>query len=463
MKSGKISWALLFIGILLLLAGIILGKSVVNKGLDVNGAYTLEKVVVSVKNHHDVQNANSLSLEDVKELARHLQTNELTYTCTSGLMSSSVSGNNSNCTVKITGTNYLYPMFNQLRFEYGSFFTRKNETEGGNVAVIEETVAWNLFKTKNAVGKTLQIYDVPFKVVGVFAKDHSIIETLTDSGIPDVFIPEGKILELDGTAKINSFQVRTIDSSTLDHNTALVSEALRRIGKSPSGYYIEDYNLKKALMEQKPRIIVFIMGVLTICIFLIQIKRTLKEAINLIRYNCRADYFSHVIKKHAFILGLSVLKILISIGCIVLTWIGIKTVFYIPPKYIADELINISYYVDLFKSGVKSSISSLGYIAPNTEIVMDTLWAVMNWTFYVSLIFGFMLIYLGFSQIKTTDITISKLILYLGLFVAASMLILAVAAYWLGLPFTMDIKSLMIAWSFLSFASIKMSESVKSE
>ncbi len=463
MKSGKISWALLFMGILLLLAGIILGKSVVNKGLNVNGAYTLEKVMVSAKNQHDAQHVNSLSLEDIKELARQLQMNELTYTCTSGLMSSSVSGNNSSCTVKITGTNYLYPMFKQLRFEYGSFFTHKSETEGGNVAVIEETVAWNLFKTKNAVGKTLQVYDVPFKVVGVFAKDHSIIGTLTDSGIPDVFIPGGKLLELDGTAKINSFQVRTIDSSTLDHNTALVSEALQRIGKSISGYYIEDYNLKKALMEQKPGIIVFIMGLLAICIFLSQIKNTLKEVINLITCNCRLDYFSHVIKKYASVLGIAVLKILISIGCIVCIWIGIRTAFYIPPKYIADELINVSYYVDLFKGSVKSSISSLGYIAPNAELVMDTLGAVLNWIFYVSLIVGFVLVYLGFSQVKTADITISRLILYLGLFVAASMLILAVAAYWLGLPFTMDVKSLMIAWGFLSITSIKMSGSIKPE
>jgi hypothetical protein len=460
LKSGKISLALLFIGILLLLAGIALGKSVAQKGLEINGAYSMEKVVVSVKNQLDIYNTSSFTLNDIKELVKELQTNELTYTCSPALTSSRISGNNSNCKVKITGTNYLYPMFHQLPFEYGGFFTYKNEEEGGYVAIIEETAAWNLFKTKNAVGKTIEIYDVPFKVVGVYAKDDSIIGTLTDSRIPDVFIPVRRMLELDATAKIKSFQVKTSDTSTLDLNTAHVSTALQQIGKSPSNYSIEDYNLKEALIKQKPMIIVFVMGFIMICIFLFQIKNILKDISVLIAYKCRTDYLSHVIRKNVVFLGISLIKVMVSIGCIILIWTGIRTNLYIPAKYIADELINVTYYVNLFKSSVQSSISSLGYIAPHTELLMNTLWKISNWTFSIPLILGFLLIYLGIWQLKTSDIIMSRLIAYIGLSVITSLFIIVVSSYLLGLPLVMDTKSLLVAWSFMTVTAVRISISI---
>lgn len=458
LKPEKISWALIFIGILFLLIGIILGRLVYNKGLEVNGVFSMKKIVVSVKTQLDTQGTNGFSEDNIKGLVKQLNTNNLTYTGQSGLISSFVRSDNSSSQAKITGTNYLYPLFNQLFLKAGSFITEKNEDEGGFVAVIEENIAWNLFKTKNAVGNTILIYNVPFKIIGVFKKDNSIIERLTDSGVSDVFIPVGKMLELDTTAKIKSLQVPSIDNGSLELNTSIISEALQQIDKNPSDYDLEDYNLKMAAMEQKPKFIIFIMGVLSIFILLVYIKNILTEVIELFRIGCRKDYFTNILKGNLLTVGISVIKILLISGTSLLIWNGIKYKPYIPTRYIPDELINISYYINLIKSNIQSAISNLGFIASNTELVTNTVQTVLNWIFYISIIPGFLMLYIGFIQLKTFNIEMPKVVLYIGLFVTGSLCILAGAAYLLGLPFTIDIKNLIITWSFLSILAVKVSK-----
>jgi hypothetical protein len=275
-----------------------------------------------------------------------------------------------------------------------------------------------------------------------------------------VFIPAGKMLELDTTAKIKSFQVRTSDTSTLDLNTTLVSNALAQIGKSPTNYDLEDYNLKKALMEQKPKLIIFIMGVLSIFTLLVYMKNIIAEVIELFTKGCNKDYFMNVLSNNLFIVGISSIKVLLIIGGSILIWSGMKFKLYIPPRYIPDELINVSYYINLFKSYIQATVSSLGFVAPNTELVTNTVQTVLNWMFYISLIPGFLMLYIGFAQLKTFDVEMPKVILYFGLFVMGSLGILAVTTGMLGLPFTIDIKNLIVAWSFLSIVAIKTCDKI---
>ena len=76
---------------------------------------------------------------------------------------------NTNWGTRITGTS---PEFFDIRawpFSSGSTFTQEDVDHEANVAVLGETVRRNLFGNGDAVGQTIRIGNLPFKVVGVLA------------------------------------------------------------------------------------------------------------------------------------------------------------------------------------------------------------------------------------------------------------------------------------------------------
>lgn len=438
-----------FSGILLMLSIIVLGKALVIECSRLNGGYSMQKVLVSVKNQIDSQGTNSFSLDDIDRLKKELSTEDISYTAQSGLIKPLVSNGGTVLPVRLTGTDYTYPLFNGLALEEGSFITKAHQEEGAMVAVIDEELAWDIFKTVKATGKTLDIFGGVFRIIGVVKKDDSIIGKLTDDGLPDVYIPAAVMLELDDTARITALQIKTVDAGTLDQNTADISSALRQIGKNPANYNISDFNLRYTLMKQQPLLFVFILGAASMLIILVHIKNLIKRLYFLIRDGCRADYFSNVIKGNLAGIVVCLLKTALAFLGIALIWLGIRFKPYIPPRYIPDELTNISYYLDLIKGMIQGDIQNMGYVPPRSELVVNAANMLLGLSFCLSVVPGLLLLYMGFREIKTQNMDASRLTLIFGLLFVLSLAILAVAAFLTGLTFMLDLKSLLVAWTFV--------------
>ncbi|MBB6214341.1 cell division protein FtsB [Anaerosolibacter carboniphilus] len=449
MKRRKAVWVLTFFGILLMLSFIILGGALVEQCARLNGIYSMQKVLVSGKNQADLQGKNSFSIDDIKRLKKELSTKYISYTARSSLVDPSVSSGSMVFPFRLIGTDYMYPMFSGLSLEEGSFITQKQEEEGAMVAIIDEELAWDVFRTKNATGKIIDIFGAAFRIIGVMEKEDSIIGKLTDDGLPEVYIPASVMLELDTTARITDLQIKTADANTLDQNTTDVSAAIRQIGKDPSSYNISDYNLKLALMKQKPLLLVFILGIASMLILLSHVKNLIKEIYFLIRDRCKTDYFSNVIKHNLKGIGFRILEMALSLTGIVLIWIGIRFTLYIPPQNIPDELINISYYSDLIKAAIQEGIQNRGYVAPQAELIVNASDMLLNLFFCISFILGFLLFYEGLRELKELNMNSSKLIPVLGLLFILSMGILTAAAFLSGLPYGTDVKGVLVAWAFI--------------
>jgi putative ABC transport system permease protein len=70
----------------------------------------------------------------------------------------------------IYGVGTDWPFIRSWNLSEGSFFTDADVRAGSKVCVIGTTVADNLFPQGNAVGQTIRIKNVPFKVIGVLEK-----------------------------------------------------------------------------------------------------------------------------------------------------------------------------------------------------------------------------------------------------------------------------------------------------
>ena len=75
-----------------------------------------------------------------------------------------------NWSTQVTGVDVDWPFIRAWNTSEGSFFTDQDVRTGAKVAVLGSTVAENLFPAGNAVGSTIRIKNVPFKVVGVLEK-----------------------------------------------------------------------------------------------------------------------------------------------------------------------------------------------------------------------------------------------------------------------------------------------------
>lgn len=458
MKKREAAWILTFAGILLVLSCIILGKALVVECSRLNGGNSMQKVMVSVKNQMDRQGVNSFSLEDIKRLKKELSTKEISFAAQSGLVNTSVSYEGRVLPVRLTGIDYRYPSFDSVTLKEGSFITQMQEEEGAMVAVIEEELARELFKTIQVTGKTLTLYDGVFRIIGVVKKEDTLLGKLTDDGLPDVYIPASVMLERDATARTTALQIKAAHAGTPEQNKDEVSFALRKIGKNPSNYTIIDYNLTLALIEQGPLLFLFALGIASILMGLVHIKSLLSGVYALIRDGCRTDYFSNVIRRNRRGIGTCLFEMVLLSAGIVFIWRGISFRPYIPARYIPDELINLSYYSDLIKGAIQGGIQNRGYVAPRSELIVNTVHGLVNLLSCISAVLGLLLLYTGFRDLEEIDMDSNGLVLIIALFFILSLAILAAVAFLTGLPYRLDVKSMGVVWAFLSLKALFISK-----
>ncbi|HEV7238514.1 MAG TPA: ABC transporter permease [Thermoanaerobaculia bacterium] len=75
-----------------------------------------------------------------------------------------------NWSTQVFGVGVDWPFIRAWNVEDGGFFTDQDVRSGAKVAVLGKTVADNLFPAGGAVGSSIRIKNVPFRVVGVLEK-----------------------------------------------------------------------------------------------------------------------------------------------------------------------------------------------------------------------------------------------------------------------------------------------------
>lgn len=448
MKACKGAYMLVFLGMLIILSSFVVGRGIVDVCKSTCSVYSLDKISAN----------GSFSLRDIDILKKSLRNDNLMY---SSNIQQMAAFKQKRCRTDVFGVNYLYPKYHQLDMIRGSFFSQRDEAEANRVAVIDREIAWELFGSFDALGMEIKLLDKSFKVIGVFAEGDSIVHRISDNGTPDVYIPIQVLNELYPNAGITYMEAVTEDTTTVGENEDRLVEAIAATGKNPYDYKIIDYNIKRELMEQKPSIIIFMMGIVIILAFARYGLLNIRDGVLIFRRGLKVDYFVNILKKSWLELLKLLLGLLLSLLAIFFIWQLIRFDMFIPKRHIPEELIDLGHYINLVKEDIRGSIDSLGYIPSPLELLIDRGNLILAWSMYFGIIAGFLLFYSGIAQLRLGfKGTFEEALTNAGILVLLSLVFVRIIFPAAGLPFMLKLADGFV-WCGFIFTNVIVAEQIR--
>src|SRR5215213_5574161 len=111
---------------------------------------------------------NTLTVEDLEAIRREVPSVALVSPVVNS-RSQLVAGNQ-NWSTQVQGVSEQFPDIRKWAVQSGDFFTDSDVRSAARVVVIGQTIADNLFPGQDAVGQTMRISNMPFRVAGVMAR-----------------------------------------------------------------------------------------------------------------------------------------------------------------------------------------------------------------------------------------------------------------------------------------------------
>ena len=111
---------------------------------------------------------NTLTVEDLEAVKREVPSVSMVSPAVNA-RSQLVAGN-MNWNTSVQGVSEQYPEIRKWTVQSGTFFTDADVRTAGRVIVIGQTLADNLYPGTDAVGQTIRVMNLPFRVVGVMAR-----------------------------------------------------------------------------------------------------------------------------------------------------------------------------------------------------------------------------------------------------------------------------------------------------
>lgn len=435
MKS--LQWSISFIGTLLLALGIIGGDSLGKEEMD--RPLGLEQTIISVK---EDQEEAFFTLEDM----RVIKEQEKTYLA---LCSTEIEEQ----TAWVVGTNSAYPDFEKLQFYGGSFFNPIAQDSAAKVVVIDERLAWDTFGSLQVVGDTIEIYEEKLKIIGVIAQDRSLLGLLCDPGIGKAYLPLNTLLTLHNPAPISTLQIRNQEQG---QNHTKAEEILTKLHKNPEDYTIIDRQAQTTLIAQKPRILMFIIGLACLLALLQILIQQSKTLVAHMQRECQDQYLGQVLKNSKKKLGQTIgimALLLMAMGYI---WVNIQFEMYIPPENLPNDRIEVTFYLDMFKNEIQQQVLNRNHPASFPEIRLDKAQGLSNWLFYPGLLLGIPLVWIGLILSKgEKEVPVSQTLFLCCMTFILALGIGTIATHLAGITVNLRVMDLAILFSFLSIYALK--------
>lgn len=115
------------------------------------------------------------------------------------------------------------------KFDRGRFYTKREEKNADQVAVLGSVAAEKLFGDENPVGKMITIWKQPFEVVGVVSSGTWMVEAKPgDDQFDAVYVPFTTIHRLLNLSKLNDISVTAASAGDVSRLTRSITALLRK-------------------------------------------------------------------------------------------------------------------------------------------------------------------------------------------------------------------------------------------
>lgn len=441
----RLPFLLVFLGVAILVFTVLISTNLYEEVVKMNGFNEMNKVSVTVKNKTpDLM----FTFSDMDRLKEELDTEQVAYYA---LTNATLKNKNRYFNTKISGVNAYYRSFTDLNLIRGSFFTYRGD-EYKYVAVIDANLAWDMFNSVDVIGKEIELYGKGFELVGVYEKynflddrsNENIIERLTNDGLSNIYIPVNTLMENDPGVLIDTVFVKTEPEIIVGENENKIRDALQAIEKWTPNYEIVNFNKNKVLLEQKPKVILLIVALITALTIAAYAKTEIVKLHGMIKENIKYHYISGLIANHWRRLAVQAAKIIAGILLAVFILSTASFNLYISPEYLNDELIDIKYYTDLFDSKIHEFNQGLNIVKSQSLLEYNMADRLTNLQFFIAILIGIPLIHIGVRRLSREDIDMSRTVGYCAGFFVISLLMSMLTLSRLGLPYTFDFKTVGI-------------------
>ncbi|TXK84842.1 ABC transporter permease [Paenibacillus sp. N3.4] len=440
MLGAKLASWMVFAGVLLMVASAGLLSSVITDWEQTNGSHQLNKLAANVDTSVAATSTTGLTLQDAEKLAKVWNT-QITYSA--GERGNAKAGiNKANC--HIIGVNEYYRDFTHMRMIAGTTITLTSVGEHSRVAVISAKVSDQLYHSVQVVGKTIELWGVPFTVIGVFYDHDSLIKQMAGDGIPDVLIPVTTMLDIRPELKIINIELAAKSDAALGGRTD-VQHALTAIGQNPTQFRIDNNISDHTWIAQQKSLLLFIYGIIAVylCLRFVPSQMSivyarLKSRLVMENWQDALNIERTMLVKH----GLVVIC-LIAVAAILWKWIAFQ--LYIPPDWIPEEIIDLPFYMDKLRNLWQQNILLAGYLPSSQEALTAAAGKLTGWLLITGVVMGLPLFLLGVRMWAITRIPLLKQLVILLFFVPAATAITFAAARWAGMDYLIDLRDITVS------------------
>lgn len=435
---------LLGIGLFLILFGYILGMAVTETLINTGGVVGMEKVAAEVKPAW--KGGDTLDTKMIEKLKAEFGEERITYTVNTSTPQQTEGWSGKKVDAAVIGADSTYSMFHSFKFLHGGFFPPARKAGALKTAVISGDIAWTLFRTTDAVGMELMLYGEAFKITGVFKSPEDILHILVRDGSPDILIPAETMLALDDNAHIGSVELTTDDSVIFGGNTERIFAALRLAGANTSRFNVTDFVTGLKSIAQRPMLLIFMAGFITVLLCSTHIVRTITGLIRDM-WRTHLEYDLTPSRSVWYKSGLKLVLPALVITVLVLLWQQSNFKFYLPAEFIPGEALEQQKYQELLQEGLRQIFYGIDEEASVNVRLFQAAGLLSGALFRTSLFAGFLLTVAGLTALfrRPFEEAVGKT----GVLQVAALLAACGLCRSFGLPVRICTEGVLVLWTFV--------------
>ncbi|MCC2683728.1 MAG: hypothetical protein K0R75_627 [Paenibacillaceae bacterium] len=467
MGSSKIASWLVFLGVLLTLSSIGLSSAVVAAWEQANGAHGLNKVTANVDaakgqgvaaptsaqiSQSGTAPASGLSLREAERLAKLWGPRPIEYTA---WQSGKVSAGTSSANSRVVGVSALYRDFAHIPMTEGAFPGEAAIAEHSRVAAIGAGLADRLFHSTRVVGQTLELWNAPFTIIGVYDDRFTLLGQMADDGIPQVYVPVTALLDVRPQAAITGIDLAVAGAAL--GGTDEAQQALTALGQDPARFALDDGVRDRTLAQQLPQQLRFACGAAAIAMLLSLALAQASHAIARYRRRLAVDDAPDALRAEWRHLLARTLAVVALLGAAVLVWRGILFRLYIPPDWVPNELIDLSFYMDRLRAFWQLNLQQAGYVPSAQEALTAAAGRLTAALWALGAFLGLPLFTLGARLWAAARVPLpaqwQRLLLYVPAAIAAAIAATFAVARWAGMDYLPRLADIAIPSLFFAVAA----------